>query len=130
MEHTKETHWGPDNLYADQSEVEHTKTPWEIRGGMTPEYTCIIGQDGDVIDNFGTPRKPSLHDAPEIPLEEHRANAAFIVKACNNFDALVEALKGCMPFMTAGGMPGYEPDVKIAKKKARAALEAAKKEGE
>ncbi len=56
--------------------VEHTPTPWELRGAAT-----LRGANGDYVatlENNG----------------RRAANAAFIIRACNSFDELVAALDG------------------------------------
>lgn len=63
-----------------------TPGPWFIRGGMTPPYTLITSNSGDVIDNFGNPKKGAFFDSPPIPLEEHRANVRLIANAPELYD--------------------------------------------
>lgn len=63
--------------------MSHTKTPWGIKRFDCPENVncAVIGSE-----NFDTCLAPSRCD-------EERANAAFIVKACNSFYIMKEALE-------------------------------------
>ena len=65
--------------------MEHTKTPWHDTG--LPDscgYKAINGDTHNVC---------VIHHDPNT-IKEQKANAEFIVKACNSHDALVEALQG------------------------------------
>jgi len=57
------------------------------------------------------------------PIDERKANAAFIVRAVNNHAALVAALER---IVRALGVEGHEPNVEHARETARAALANAK----
>jgi hypothetical protein len=63
--------------------TEHTPTPWHV--------------DGLYVTNREPPAvRPSIADcgrSPRIGRAEQVANAAFIVKAVNNHEALVDALE-------------------------------------
>ncbi len=84
----------------------HTPGEWEIRGGFTPEHTCIIGQTGDVIDSFGKPKKSN---GEPISIEEHRANARLIAAA----PELLEACKAWIKHHN--GQPDYQKELQLAK---------------
>ena len=84
--------------------MEHTKTPWEISHHVklpnchTPSTWQIVKHDfpdypyeGELEEEWGM--YPPLGEAGPIALIAGGANAAFIVKACNLHDELVEALK-------------------------------------
>ncbi len=60
----------------------HTPTPWTYRQRTTTDDLFVIeGENG-----YGVGRTFSFFDVDQ-------ANAAFIVKACNSHDKLVEALR-------------------------------------
>lgn len=64
---------------------EHTPVPWErtiLSDGVESE---IVNQNGQVIATTSV-------DAPET-IQEHEANAEFIVRACNAHQVLLDALK-------------------------------------
>jgi hypothetical protein len=65
--------------------VSHTPTPWAQN-----KYGEPVGPDGDNIRAKGLALTNS---------DEAQANTAFIVKAVNSHDALVEALRGARPIL-------------------------------
>ncbi len=67
---------------------EHTKTPWVATPGIEPNSVTIRRES---VSDDGVIRKPiaEIWHSGDDPV----ANAAFIVKAANSHDALVEALK-------------------------------------
>lgn len=77
---------------------QHTPTPWEICGDRKP----IKNIKDPIFFKLGI-RKGGrrIAEAHGIGEEETKANAAFIVKAVNNHDALVEA---CRAALVAGGL--------------------------
>jgi len=74
---------------------EHTPTPWRVEdgtdliwGACNPDDRSSYGMGYSIVEGKAPgwkPYKPSM--------EEREANAAFIVKAVNSHDALVEAIK-------------------------------------
>ena len=62
------------------TEEKHTPTPWRVCGGYTEDYIAISGAVDDLVIN-GMAEQPNTETA--------RANAAFIVKACNAYEGLV-----------------------------------------
>jgi hypothetical protein len=74
--------------------MSHTPTPWHV-GGMGSAIAVhhkgqpfrVWAADGGGVADVCTRRPMGLDDAPE-----ERANAAFIVRACNTHDELVAAL--------------------------------------
>ncbi len=75
-------------------EIKHTATPWKIRKDSFSDRLEIESSDGLAAiakligygDATTTPRVAKTH-------EEYAANAAFIVRAVNAHDALVNALR-------------------------------------
>jgi len=72
----------------------HTSTPWEYKerkpwGGPYSQTEAYIEGGGLVIVNGCAPGGT----------EEAKANAAFIVKACNNYEKLLAAAKDALEFM-------------------------------
>ena len=87
---------------------QHTATPWKsynhyVLSSVGDIANCQIVQEGNPI----TP-------------EESYANAEFIVKACNNHDALMEALKDCLAVLRLDS--DMEEDFAEEIKKAKTAL--------
>lgn len=62
---------------------EHTPLPWQIKRGAT--MGVIVNQDGEQV-------AAALSDAVKSS-DERDANAELIVRAVNNHDALVKALR-------------------------------------
>lgn len=75
---------------------EHTPTPGPWTVSKSPDDMIVCDSEGGSIADCAPP-------GPWMTLAEARANAAFIVKACNSYDALVKALR---PFIEA--LPGHE----------------------
>ncbi len=67
------------------TENQHTPTPWHVDNTGVVVGSRAPNGSTDLIADLHTSAMPS----------EARANAAFIVKACNNHQALVEALRRC-----------------------------------
>lgn len=94
----------------------HTKTPWAYDGDGfdslaaqdfdTDGYTIFSKGPNDVI-----PSAPICEICPIGNDEECEANAAFIVRACNNFEELLEELKSVLrykdtcPYCDGSGEP-------------------------
>lgn len=62
---------------------EHSKLPWEVSGDLGQLVTRANGNI--IVTACGTNEHTAFDTA--------QANAAFIVQACNNFDALRKALE-------------------------------------
>ena len=85
----------------------HTPTPWrsdthEDTNGIVIRATTE--ENGDTYEDIvaaveGPDILLSLDNAPEAREEEAKANAAFIVKACNNYETLLAAAKKALEFM-------------------------------
>ena len=92
----------------------HTPTPWTNNG-----QSIIVSSDGDICQLFYT-HKDGIDD--QFP--NAKANAAFIVRAVNSHEALVEALELIMKNSTNFRLhaPAYMID------KVEAALKLAKGE--
>lgn len=68
------------------SDTKHTPTPWVVNtSDAVPMIGIDLGDGGGLLPIVSTVHGPSKREA--------KANAAFIVLACNNFDALVAALE-------------------------------------
>lgn len=63
--------------------VKHTPTPWQVG---------LDGQHFGNLDESATPKFRAVGFALNRGIGETRANAEFIVTACNAHDALVECL--------------------------------------
>ncbi len=73
------------------SKATHTKTPWRI-GRNGADYCVFAGDEKFIAD---CDRSDDMDGSPE-----DIANAAFIVRAANSHDALVEALKKTVSVVT------------------------------
>ncbi len=107
--------------------VKHTPVPWRIDGkdiitdaGLVPEREDIIAH----VDPLGPNRVPTM--------DVVRANAAFIVRACNAHDMLVAALEHALHVATAirnsgvlETLPGADDEIEEVFAEASAALAAA-----
>ena len=81
------------------NETKHTPTPWISQGLADSDQADEVGSVTIVGDNLGglvavALPWPTERDAAEFSRVE--ANAAFIVRAANAHDALVDALAGLM----------------------------------
>lgn len=75
---------------------EHTPTPWEVETPMGDETPWIVEAGLEAYQwrcIAMTCTESSDEGLDAITIEEAAANAAFIVKACNNHDTLVKALE-------------------------------------
>lgn len=70
--------------------TKHTALPWRT-GGEDSVYTTQ-GDNRRIADCENTP----FSKRPRPPVIEDKENAAFIVRACNNHYAFLDALKACM----------------------------------
>jgi len=75
--------------------MKHTPTPWEVND----DDSGIIGTWGPDEDDWGLICATDYAISSSVPEEQRPANAAFIVKACNAHDELVEALKTAIQVM-------------------------------
>jgi hypothetical protein len=98
---------------------EHTQTPW------------FVGTQNDKLFIINKPPRPSHDDMADIPdvaviaplnACNDEANAAFIVRAVNNHEALVGALKFILAFYEPGQRHLDTEAWKVAEAGARCAL--------
>ena len=73
--------------------MKHTKTPWYADTFEEDDIINIRARTGGGITEHVVYMNKAGNDA---------ANAAFIVKACNSHEVLVEALKGLMASISGG----------------------------
>jgi hypothetical protein len=74
---------------------EHTPTPWKI------------GDRKPYIEVWGPMRMNSSPILASMEHEPRDANAAFIVKAVNNHEALIKALKNVQVLISEAAMTGF-----------------------
>ena len=74
------------------SKPKHTPTPWEIDEGDVR----IKSDDYEVCRASDLPSSFGKYDYGDKGEEEQKANAEFIVRACNVYDELVEACKSAL----------------------------------
>lgn len=89
-----------------QPETKHTPTPWHINCAE------IMSHDNQFIicDPYaGRANRIQGDRLAMLPIDEREANAAFIVRAVNGFDALITHLKEC-----ANELPESSPQRKQA----------------
>lgn len=96
-------------------ENKHTPTPWQLKPGETGvNYIRIRGTSLGhryKIANVSCPFWKGMHEM-EHDHEESRANAAFIVRACNAHDELVDVAREAL--LVAGAIgAGREIDPEI-----------------
>lgn len=80
----------------------HTPGPWKVKPYLTPEldedpmmvYEVIAGDLQERFDNL--PVDENEEQALDDIHAENEANAAFIVRACNSHEAMLEALKAIL----------------------------------
>lgn len=88
-----------DCLYKNGSPIDigcsckHTPTPWKLESGNLWENLCscvarVGGVAGDLGIGIMAPKSPNSYSE-----KENKANAAFIVRAVNSHEALIEATK-------------------------------------
>ena len=114
---------------------EHSPTPWKaVRAEDTFSYTFLIQQDtsgrGPYICTSIAERRPLSHygsdpDTERASLALCKANAEFIVRACNAHDELVAAVRA-VAIDYAGETPAGNDPRSTAVRLVRAALERAK----
>jgi hypothetical protein len=104
--------------------MNHTPTPWTAKG-----YDVRAGQAGRMIAYTGPHHTPDDQYPKGCKLEDE-ANAAFIVKAVNCHDELVEALENCLSAFETHYVAGEKlSDIYSARiERARAAIAKAKGE--
>ena len=104
-----------------QSPATHTLTPWRIA------YYSPTKEMGDqsafiIMPEFGTMNDGKAICSGHGP--DYKANAAFIVRACNSHAQLVAALEYIVKF--SGPLAGRGTEYEMALEQAVAALSAAK----
>lgn len=77
----------------------HTSTPWHLGS----DKLTVFADCGQII------REPATGKFLQAPVDVEMANAAFIVRACNSHDELVEALKQVMGWIS-NWSPNFETD--------------------
>jgi hypothetical protein len=72
----------------------HTPTPWELKPEeMDKQYIRIRGTKLGGRYKIANVLTPVYDGSPAYEADETRANAAFIVRACNSHDPLIKALQ-------------------------------------
>lgn len=78
--------------------AQHTPTPWAYIKATVPDntggYDYAITVDGKIIAEVFQHTGWDDEKTGKYETQPVEANAAFIVRACNSHDALVEALEG------------------------------------
>lgn len=89
-------------------QASHTALPWKVESESSANY--VIGADGMTVALIIMPRTP------------FRANAAYIVKACNAYPEMLEALRGLSGAASLALKFGDDSDLRTARDNARAVL--------
>jgi len=98
--------------------AKHTPTPWRTN----KDATAVISEEGRICEVIL--QKAPTHNRPqEFHDGRQKANAAFIVRSCNNFDRLVAALEAAIKALQDGTA---EHAAAVLIGEGRAALAAAK----
>lgn len=111
------------------AETKHTPTPWRATKARTLIH--IAGDEGGVCSiSVSPPRVPEIHIREET-VARAKADAEFIVRACNAYDdllAIVEAVASADPDDTIGSIKVHPDGAPSAwlKDAARAAIAKAK----
>ena len=74
-------------------EAEHTPTPWSIERNKERGIIWIDALDAPSEGIADLYHRHGIGTEDFVAKRDAEANAAFIVRACNSFDALVAALK-------------------------------------
>lgn len=84
--------------------TEHTRLPW-----ITCEPGDVwVGIEGEFADYHSFMAIAKVVDHSQIGPPEARANAAYIVKACNAYPELMEVLEKINGWATNCGSPDYD----------------------
>ncbi len=89
--------------------TEHTPTPWKFESHIIEETNGIFASIRSEADVGG------FTDVAYLTLPQAGQNAAFIVKACNSYDALVKALQEARQFVADGGCDEDDSEVVTAR---------------
>ena len=103
--------------------AQHTPVPWKLYSvGNTVSVHYGDGPAGgdDCIVHW------TGFDGSNVSLAKRKANAKFIVRACNSHDKLLAALESIMALEPSPDMPDRNQGIAEAQYYARAALAAAK----
>lgn len=96
---------------------ERTPGPWEYRPHRHDDWGWIRGPKGDAkIGPLVATARSGAWESVEM-LDEHRrnktdpygANAAFIVKAVNNHEAMLKALQAASEYLESDAADGFRP---------------------
>lgn len=72
------------------TKIDHTPTPWLIHSDNNP-FTIIANIDG--LFRFETVADCDVNSASPLTVDDCKANAAFIVKACNSHEEILAVLQ-------------------------------------
>jgi hypothetical protein len=91
--------------------VEHTPTPWNAASAYSSICGVpIVSQTGGRVGNTALPDMPKEWDELK---QRAVADAALIVKAVNNHEALVETLKAAREQIETLSEDGFRPATKL-----------------
>jgi hypothetical protein len=94
---------------------EHTPLPWTYRPHRYDDWGYIRGpKDGLMsvgpIAAIARGESDQSHDEHRAAgTDPYAANAAFIVRACNNFDAMLKALQAASEYLESDAADGFRP---------------------
>ncbi len=91
----------------------HSALPWamETFGLELDEYGNVLRGEGRIISGGKHADTIVCEMAGGIPLFEHEANAAYIVRACNSHERLVGALQAAQAALVALSTPDEPGDM-------------------
>lgn len=99
----------------------HTPLPFEITPGALKSNGYHFSANGcEVIEIKSNPVSEWVCAVRGNDLTQAKVNASFIVRACNNHNALVETLRFCMSVIETQGM--YDLSERMAVDKSRKAI--------
>lgn len=101
----------------------HTPGPWRVTERMIIERPIVIKEHISLAP-IGGPTFAFFPAGRDARVDLQKANAAFIVRACNNHGALVDALEYILTASTNGLNPGGSvyTALNLAKSAAQSAL--------
>ena len=83
--------------------MKHTPGPWRVQPYNQRDASAICDLGWNLQVGSDAPMDEALGE------DETKANAAFIVRACNSHEELLAALKGLVPYQATWSEPAKTP---------------------
>lgn len=101
-----------------KTQTQHTPTPWKLKTDDHLDGTSIYSNEIYITSLEGDDN-PHQQKLGFRPVEEQKANAAFIVRAVNSHEALLDALKTARERFVREGMTTANIDEAIKQAEAQ-----------